>query len=180
MIRPRTAPAVGVGALLAVLVLVFACGPKWSGETAEREEEEAPPKVDKSTMKNPWARAKVGDWYMVRGGAGARQIKIEVIRVSDVEVQVQIGEGENAEFDVYNLHEEEGKYIAPEDLPDIKSIEQKVIDVGGKPIKCTIVTRENENGRLVNTYSRELPLDGIVKSVRDGFVGQDVIDFHKN
>lgn len=178
MSRPRTLAVAGVSALLAVLF--FACGPEWSGETIEKAEEQAPPKVDKSTMKNPWARAKVGDWYMVRGGGATRQIKIEVVKVTDVEVQVQVGDGDDAYFEVYNLQEEESKYVDPESYPDVKSVEEQVIDVGGKPLTCRVVTRENENGKLVNTYSRDLPLDGIVRSVRDGKIGQDVIDFHKN
>ena len=146
-------------------------------EAAKREEQK---RIPKSEMKNPYARAKVGDWYIIRT-PGTRQMKIVVIKANDLEVLVKPEHSDDPEqIAVYNLEEEERSYIPPDQYPDVVSVEEKTMDVGGKMIKVKVVTRESGPNRLVTTWSAEVPIDGIVRSVRNDKVVQEVIDFLKN
>ena len=130
-------------------------------------------------MRNPWARAKVGDWYIQRV-RGARHLKIEVVRVSDVEVLVHVGEGEEPEdYLAYNLQDEERRYRAPEEIDGFVSKEEKTEKVGGKEIRVTVYTLESPEVRIVNTISDDVPLDGLIRSVRNGKVHHQVLDFEK-
>lgn len=176
MSHPSRGEALAAVTLFALILC--GCEPAWepAADDAWEEKDESEDRIPRSEMRNPWARAEVGDWYEV-GLQGGRTLRLEVIKVSDVEVLVQPEQGEPIP---YNLMEEEEKYKAPGERPNVVHVEEKTMEVGGKTIRCTVVTRENDDVRLVNTYSDDLPLDGMVRSVRNGVVHHEVVDFHKN
>ncbi|MCZ6602029.1 MAG: hypothetical protein O6952_03375 [Planctomycetota bacterium] len=167
--------------VVALSILIgLGCAP-WKDEERKRAEAQKQEKrISKSDMKNPYARAKVGDWYIIRT-PGTRQMKIVVIKANDLEVLIKPEHSDDPEeIGVYNLEDEEKSYIPPDQYPDVVSVEEKTMDVGGKMIHVKVVTRESGPNRLVTTWSAEVPIDGIVRSVRNDKVVQEVIDFLKN
>lgn len=171
-------------AAVLVWLLLAGCAP-WAEEEARREAEAAAaagkPKIPKSEMKNQWARAKVGDWILLRIPGSRRHQKIEVVKATDVEVLVDTGKGEGEDrYEAINLEDEEKSYKRPEELEGFVSKVEKTENVGGKMIKVVEYTLQGQGNTIINTFSRDVPLDGMVRSVRNNKVGYEVIDFQKN
>lgn len=167
------------GVFFLVGLLVVSCAP-WRDEPPEATGPKKPVGIPKSEMKNPWARAKVGDYILVRE-TGTRHLKIEVVKANDIEVLVHVGEGDDPEdYTVYNLQEEERNYRTPEQLDGFVSMVEAMEDVGGKKIRVKIITLQGQGNTIVNTISDQVPLDGVIRSVRNDAIGYDIIDFLKN
>ena len=170
------------GIVVALSILIgIGCAP-WKEEERKRAEAAKQEKrIPKSEMKNLWARAKVGDWILLRTPGEQRHMKVEVVKATDLEVVVDTGEGEGEDrYTAYNLEEEERDLRPYDQTPGFVSVVERLENVGGKEILTKIVTLEGNGNTIVNTYSDEVPLDGMVRSARNDKVMFEVIDFLKN
>ena len=168
--------------IVALSILIgIGCAP-WKDEERKRAEAQKQEKrISKSEMKNPWARAKVGDWILLRRAGALRHMKVEVVKATELEVVVDTGDGEGEDrYTAYNLEEEERDLRPFDQTPGFVSVVEKLEDVGGKEILTKIVTLEGNGNTIVNTYSDDVPLDGMVRSARNDKMMFEVIDFLKN
>lgn len=169
------------GAVVLAGLIAAGCAPWRDDPPPSDGDDDSPKGIPKSEMKNPWARAKVGDYIIVRTAGEGRHIKLEVVKANDIEVLVDVGQGpEDDRYEAYNLQEEEQKHQRPEQIPGFVSKTERMENVGGKTIKIFEYTLQGEGNTIVNTYSNEVPLDGLVRAVRNDKVTFEIIDFLKN
>ena len=80
-----------------------------------------------------------------------------------------------------DLQELEGSFVPIREKPGYKDMQETTMNLAGKTIRVKIYTLQSEDGvTIVNTFSPDVPLDGMVRSVRNGETGYSIIDFNKN
>jgi hypothetical protein len=138
------------------------------------------PPLDRDRLKTPWARAKVDDWAKYRfQGRIEKVFRVVDTSGDDVAFEIRTLRDGREILDrkvTLNLRDEEARYKDPTTF-DFTVVSEETLVIAGKKIRCTKCDRKFGEMHTVNWFSREVPMDGVVKSIHDGKIMQELLDF---
>ena len=152
-------------------------------KTPDTPVSKAPSKApSESGVKAPLFDAKVGEWVRARLVAGGEKViaTIRVVAVKDDEVHVQStmrhGDSE-IKGDVSRRPRREHLALRTRGGQRMQ-VSQATLDVAGKKLECTVVTRTLRRGGVEKRwYSNEVTVDGLVRRERGGKVIREILEW---